>query len=294
MLHRDSLLLCCLAESIPEIVEIRYLDVLTMDPLSVPLPAQFLSTVSCRFATSRTAAPNYAPIYEKATLVSPETWIHRYQHTEDRLVTDIDNMLRLAPQPIGPDVVGSGAPAVELIYKRVPAPFMRSAYYPVASAQPASLVQTDATQPFLFSTADATDWSTLSLDEDEMKGGYLFLHEEGILYKAKITKVWSTTGPVKGHILVSENDIVPTTTPYANPIISINPFYNVGRTQPLETADEEYPELNEIWHHMLIDYAISRVQYRVGGDVQAAQLRMNRVLQELTGCWCNCKPFERG
>lgn len=283
-------------EVIPELLIEKFIDRGTDEGATnlFPLPEDYLRLEKVQFAQARDA--NDIPIREDARIVDPEEYEELVQSGSlEQIATVFNNLLHVSPTPAAP--VTDKPAALKMIYRKLPRPYTTTAGVLQHAAR--MHLRQDVENRHMFrlyehSGTTRKPFSYWDLDANELPGGYAYIgapwmtaDTKGPLYVCRIVMAYEefVDPDYFGVIRVSSDDSIPyeDESPgvgYLFPYCYIAQRQAFGdSTSAVEAEDWDFPDMRASWHHMIIDYAVARVE--VQWDPKASVAREGKVLQAL-------------
>lgn len=295
------------AEAVFDLVVESYADVSAVyeDGTVIPLPGDYLKAESVSFATTR--ASDGTVVRHNARMVSPEEF-DRLKETEpgERIASIFNHSLNLYPSPAPYSI--DGPPAVKLVYRRRPRPYM------VQSTTLQKAVKVHLRQDyesrhtfFASSIVDAQnhEWSHWGIqDEKDLIGGTAYIGGSlldadrlGKMYVCRIVAAWNENGIGKIR-LAGDSEIPHDDDQSGQGIGYIYPYCLVATKQVygqgsagLMAQDWESPDMSKALHHLIAEYAVGSLILKY--DKQKSQQIMQSVFASLQAMGANLDYLRR-
>ena len=296
------------ARSIPDLIVTSFID--RRNDIGaegiIPLPEDYLRIESVQFAQARD--DDDLPLREPARIVTPGEFEELIAlGTEEQIASVFDGTLHLHPNPTG--AVTDMPAAIKFMYRKVPRPYMTTAGIIQAGARMHLHQDYDSRHTFWLKDYGGSanqQFSYWNLTRENVPGGYAFIGApymtammKGPLYVCRIVMAFEEnfgtelSPDMRAAIRVSSDDAIPFED--ESPGVGfLFPYCYVTERQvfgysgnAVEAEDWEFPEMNKAWHHLVCDYAVSRIEIR--WNPQGAGAREDRVLRALSAAGANLK-----
>jgi hypothetical protein len=269
------------SEAIPELMGIYTVDISVnqTDNRGVPLPSDYLLIESATLAKERSVVSvgppivYGAPLYLPATIVSQREYLLKTQFSSEPVVSMFNGLLNYNPDL--PEELASYPGPIRMVYRRKPNTFTRNYANSGTGASVASLTQ-EVGQPRVLNLSDVADnWIDYGIDVNNMFGGKMICPIDSKIYIYDIDYAWdgdrSTT--LSGLHIKESSIIVPLGAPIPVSFVQERPDVYTGITS-VYLSDTEEPEINSVYHQLMLDYAKARFLFTRQPEVAQALMQM--------------------
>jgi len=272
------------AESVPELIRVYNTDPQPVEDRQATLPSGFMKVESVQLAKLRDVNDN--PIYIPATIVNQRVFMNSVQYSDEPMISLFNGLINYNPT-LAAAVTGRPG-SINMVYRALPTMYRRPKRDYGVGIKIAVLDQVDGVAHSFTTETEADTWEGLGLDTKSLIGGTLVMQAGPNVYIMAIDYAWDDDGGVFSGLHVSESQgfaSLPDGEVYDAYVVEKPDYILSGNN--MYSRDTVSPDLNQSFHHAILDYAIARFLFTRKPEV-AGQFMQN-VYQTLNAYGINMK-----